>query len=1242
MKHLILIVTAFLIVGCATSYQDRLDALNVDSPSGGENVPEGEDGFMSRNDIPLSGACIINADCATTQFCELGICVTECNEAMPCPEGQFCSARGRCVSSPDYIDVNSTIKATPPVNWSVDEHVISLDTGENSGSFNVQVSGGGTLHYRVQVEPQDARDAVTVSEEEGLIATGGTKRLTVNVDRSKFGEGDHRVAVNVVSDGGQKIVIYEFSNGVSGRYGGFIDYQNPGLGRIPLIIDIKANSSGSILGRVVTAGSVLFPEERTIIGSVNTTNNTMFLSFLDLMMSGGDHDPFERNIGREIYIFGEIDEQRVIKGTFEEIISGLLPSTINVSGEIYLTRVTTDVGSITAYPDPTMPAFPTVDTSYVACSGFSSTCDSELDFRSDMVGCSTSLRSSAYRLGDDFAGTDSEGEPIVNFGLVEECKSDVASSGTNACVNISDLLCLKGDQQNYLLNSLAQDVEYSTYFEDLKNIQRLYSFIGNDHLVDAYRTAIEEVSNPLSLELSRLGDALDAYENAEQAFFGAANVAVMNRADSSVVSDNEYDIFRVPLQYIRSSQTALKRIVSLTLRRDLGRADRKAELREKIQNHARIIFLEGIALAHLINTHGGAFGYELAQVADELRSVSRTAGVLEAGVNPLGFSDDYVPFIYDPADTLNPTNFAQLVTMSTRTVNSAVEKAELAAATTELMEIRTEEIQQRIENIELNFESEIRRICGVDSIDDIGECGWSGGELALAFNDIEQQYLAIEQVHQQIMDTNEIIKIKRDTALQIMNVKNKTLMFLQTSGSQLEVLEMASAEVKAAELRKQGMFGSIGGFFSGIASIAGGFGSMAIEGFTPGYGSGGIAGGVSGIINAGLGGAMAANSADAAMAQGRIAQKKTHLNNLRQMRFQEEGMAIDAIRAAEEVKMLLIQMAELNLALEREELRLGKYVIQANNIIDHVDFLMHQRDVFLAQAIDSVNNPLTNLSFRLKRDHAVLLASQEFEKALEDVYLTARGLEHELNVEIPQIGSQLFQANSAQKLQGFLTCLSDWHDDYRIAFGSPHEEVTQISLREDVLGFKEAVTDEVTGEVTTPEELFRRVLLNPKYITQSGRVEYPFVMSIAGGSKEFSTLVCNDRIKKIRMMLVGSFLGDNEATIMLRQEGGSHLRDCSADPSGGSDIINTYHLDSRNALVQAGVNSFGLSSPNYELTGRGVASDRWVLVIPTGEEAPNNRDVDFLNIDDVVIEITHTARTLNSHTSSDVFGECNI
>ena len=97
----VIIAMALALSGCATSYQDRADALAGEGegePAADHSLP-GDDGDAWSSDIPLSGACIINADCTSTQFCELGRCTSECSQEEPCSEGLFCSTRGKCYSN---------------------------------------------------------------------------------------------------------------------------------------------------------------------------------------------------------------------------------------------------------------------------------------------------------------------------------------------------------------------------------------------------------------------------------------------------------------------------------------------------------------------------------------------------------------------------------------------------------------------------------------------------------------------------------------------------------------------------------------------------------------------------------------------------------------------------------------------------------------------------------------------------------------------------------------------------------------------------------------------------------------------------------------------------------------------------------------------------------------------------------------------------------------------------------------
>lgn len=1229
-----ILVIAVMAMGCASSYRDRRDALGAPDGSVGDDEGAADDGggLISRDEILHSGACIVNADCVSTKHCELGACVAECGEGVQCAEGLVCSARGSCVESESYVDVDPPIKIVPPVLWGVDKSLVQLDPGDAQEPIELNVGLGGALQYRVQVEPKEAAGAVILSDSEGSVGSGGSKSIDVHIDRSAFGEGDHRISVGVISDAGQHMVAYEFSNGIAGRYAGVVNYAEPGLGRIPLVVELDVDESGDVHGRIVTEGSLLFPEERALTGHYDKASGSIFFAAMDLYESGSAFDPFERDIGREVYFYGEIDEHRIIQGGMEEVISGLLPQSVSVTGDFIVSRIDTDVDLADLPADPAMPAFPVIAGDYEVCGDWSAACNDFVSgFPLNMIGCSQELRAAALHLNEDFYGVNSEGYEILNYGMVSACATDVVGEGSGACADMTSIACLRNNQQHFLLNTLAQASEYDAYFEDLKNAQRVYAFVGNDLLVEAYRTSSSQVSSPLTHEIALLEDALAKYAVAERLFYETGNMTVMGNASSAVLAQNNYELFRVPLQYVRSSHSALKRIVGLILRRDLSWPNRKAALRQRIQEHARIIFLEGIALARLVNNHGGAFENELAQIADELKGLARTEATLEGDLNPIGYPVDYVPFIYDPSDAMHATNFAQLLDMASGTTVMAVRKADHAQSTTELMEVRLDEIQQRMTDIEMSYEAEIRQICGANSSEFLDDCGQSSSELATVLNDIEQQEIQVRKAEQQLMDLYQLVKIKRDTALQILSIRQSTLEFLDATGARLEVLDLAEGQIRSSG----SILGALGSIFKGVGMAVA---SAVAPGATVGAVIGGVASGVSGIQS----GAAAISSGGKSKKLARIAKQRTHIQNLQQMRFQSDTMQIEALQAVAQVKELLINMAQMRLDIELAELRLIQHVIRANNLLERVDYLTHQRDVLQAQAWESVNNPLSNLSFRIKRDHAVLMASNEFTKALGDVYLAARALEYELNVDLPQIEAQLFQVNSARQLSDYVACLDRWYDDYAIAYGVPHQEVARLSLREDVLGFTDSVVDEVSGEVITPQEIFRRVVFDPKYITSTGGIEFPFITSIAGKNKHFSSLVCNDRIKSIRVMLVGDYLGDNEATVMLRQEGNSYLRDCAADPSAGNDLLNTYHLDDRNGLIQAGVNDFGLVQGNYELTGRSVASDRWVLVIPSPEDAPNNADIDLLSIDDVVIEVTHEARTLNGDAQATVFSQCNI
>src|SRR5690606_26058599 len=60
------------------------------------------------------------------------------------------------------------------------------------------------------------------------------------------------------------------------------------------------------------------------------------------------------------------------------------------------------------------------------------------------------------------------------------------------------------------------------------------------------------------------------------------------------------------------------------------------------------------------------------------------------------------------------------------------------------------------------------------------------------------------------------------------------------------------------------------------------------------------------------------------------------------------------------------------------------------------------------------------------------------------------------------------------------------------------------------------------------------------------------------------------------------------------------------------------------AIVQAGTNTLGPTA-NTSLFGQSVARPSWTLVIPSGVNAPANKDLNLEQLEDIVLEIAHRA-----------------
>jgi hypothetical protein len=270
-------------------------------------------------------------------------------------------------------------------------------------------------------------------------------------------------------------------------------------------------------------------------------------------------------------------------------------------------------------------------------------------------------------------------------------------------------------------------------------------------------------------------------------------------------------------------------------------------------------------------------------------------------------------------------------------------------------------------------------------------------------------------------------------------------------------------------------------------------------------------------------------------------------------------------------------------------------------------------------------DPSNDPSFRLLRDEQSLLVLKARADAQRQLYLASSALEYELNMSIPAIDGAVLNAHNASSLEMLQSCLGSIYSSSRVAFGTPQDYVTTVSVRK-MLGIAGPRTDTVTGQTLTEGEQFRQLVLRNENVDGRGGVGIVFATDLQPGNGLWSTDVCADRLATVQAQLVGDFLGDNQAQVNLGLSGASLMRACdSSELRSWSLGAGSSSGPSAFAVIQSGVNGFGDAPPNTSLFGQSVARASWSLVIPGGTDAPSNSDIDITHVDDVVLKFTHKA-----------------
>jgi hypothetical protein len=318
-----------------------------------------------------------------------------------------------------------------------------------------------------------------------------------------------------------------------------------------------------------------------------------------------------------------------------------------------------------------------------------------------------------------------------------------------------------------------------------------------------------------------------------------------------------------------------------------------------------------------------------------------------------------------------------------------------------------------------------------------------------------------------------------------------------------------------------------------------------------------------------------------------------------------------------ELQKQLIDIAQLELEMEQDTLGITQADLRRRNTVDRARRLADERIRSLARISGS---PLTDPTFRILQTRLALQAVTSRAEAQRWLYRTGRALEYEINTSLgsalPQAVLGAFNSSQAERLS---RCFTGIFNDYSAEFGVAQEFTTTLSVRE-MLGFRSPRTDNVTGQELSEGELFRQWILRNENLDEQGNVTISFSTNLQPGNDLWSSNVCDDKVATVQAQLVGDFQGDNEAELQIGLEGSSILRRCDSD-----ELIHWSINSSAQAVIQAGVNTFGEAKPNSSLFGQSVARATWKVVIPSGSIAPANSDLDLTALDDIVLKVTHKA-----------------
>ncbi len=1188
-------------------------------------------------------ACVISADCPAGAHCDLSECVQDCNERDACTGELTCSPRARCVP-PGSPDQDPPPPATHLGDVKVTPSAVALTGDDHTFQVQLTSSSAAPVRYRVQLHAPH----LAIDNPRGEFTTSTT--LTIKVDPSKLKGRDVGGSVKIFTTLGNVVVDAPIHVGLTGAYRGALRYDGGtvSLGDTRIALEL-IEKNGDVTARIDSKSSLLFPGT----GTGETTGRGSFTvsGGLDLTVQqvidaafGGGRNHFGRAIGRRIRLKMKPGDRGGLQGTFAETVYGLFSEPITVTGTVALEyQAHGQDPSFTLANDLTMPPSPSKDSTLGPDKVFGwsvSSCDWLLDCggRRCKAGvdpncdCNNDpqLCESAPACGTPamLAAESTYAKPLQDMmtlhvngtsspfdAIASACSanlaltSDTLPPGQKGCGLVAPLACAVQIGAGAPVSDKANAKLVGTLVNEALAAPLL---VAKDHIVhalnDSFALGLSAERDHYAKALTALGPVttwmaqpriLEFLRSIDSDAAKGEVSGTSSRTDSYPAGRALADLFST-LAVIDGERARMDAAAS---------RGNQPQVADDAQHRAVLGYLEAVALAEILRAWQTSPPSIASKFIGVLNPLDRGFAAILQGANAFGVPVGFVPFVYRPEDVAKgPTNFEQMLGIASQSVNAEKNVEATFTANKRAYEASQAQLQSTLSSVRGQYDIKLKEICGaafdpnaVKNDRDWAACGGGSdqnakwiqcseptkpvtGEVGSLLLDIKAANCRVDSSLSRLHGMSDKIKISKRTLAARLRIQENEIQFIDSNGQEIEALTLASGLLDTAMKSIQ---------VAANANVLN-FGAPVAE-----------AGGeeVLGVLKSGV---------DAA---------KVGLQTAQTMHAAQTSANIDRLNSEAEIEKEEIDLAQLSVDLHQDLLGVVQAELRARNLVAHAHVLFEERARLLSIADrDPTNDP----SFRLLRDEDALMTLKARADAQTQLYLAASALEYELNMSIPAIDGAVMNAHNGTSLDMLDACLLSIYNSSRVAYGSPQDYVTTVSVRK-MLGVIGPRTDAVTGQALSEGDQFRQLLLRNENIDGRGGVGIVFATDLQPGNQLWSTDVCSDRIATVQAQLVGDFLGDNQAQVNLMLAGGGVMRACDSDALHTWSFGSAANATSAFGVIQGGVNTFGDAPPNNSLFGQPVARASWTLVIPGGSDAPSNADVDITHIDDVVLKFAHKA-----------------